>query len=103
MDPGVVACRASGIYVWQTNRRHRLNESALSGNWKDAADRASVSATFHDARRAVSTQIAMLTQSTEPANHVLPGVTSRYVAYDFGDIKANALQLWADKQEGLLF
>ena len=96
----------SGIYVWQSNRKQKFSASSLSGNWKDAATKAGVDATLHDARRTVGTQIAMLTQSTEPAdrvlNHALPGITSRYVTYDFGDMKAKALQLWADKLGGLV-
>ncbi len=103
---GLLPAERSGIYVWQSNRKQRFEESSLSNNWRAAADKVGSDATLHDARRTVATQITMLTQSTEPAdrvlNHAMGGITGRYVTYDFGDMKAKALQLWADKLEGLV-
>jgi integrase len=103
---GLLPAKESGIHVWQSNRKQRFEESSLSNNWRAAADKVGSDATLHDARRTVATQITMLTQSTEPAdrvlNHAMAGITSRYVTYDFGDMKAKALQLWADKLEGLV-
>ncbi|MBT3705307.1 MAG: hypothetical protein HOG18_00420 [Proteobacteria bacterium] len=35
-------------------------------------------------------------------NHALGGIQSRYVHYDFGEMKTKALQMWSDKLEGLV-
>ena len=48
----------------------------------------------------------MLTESAEAAdrvlNHAMSGITNRHVLHDFGNVKERALQLWADKLEGLV-
>jgi integrase len=95
-----------GIYIWRSNRAERINESTLSHQWLDASRKIGADTTLHDARRTCGTYIAKLTESTEAAdrvlNHALPGITSRYVLHDFGNMKAKALQLWADKLEALV-
>ena len=95
-----------GIYIWRSDRADRINESTLSHQWLDASRKIGADTTLHDARRTCGTYIAMLTESTEAAdrvlNHAMAGITSRYVLHDFGNMKAKALQLWADKLEGLV-
>ena len=95
-----------GIYIWRSDRADRINESTLSHQWLDASRKIGADTMLHDARRTCGTHIAKLTESTEAAdrvlNHALPGITSRYVLHDFGNMKAKALQLWADKLEVLV-
>jgi integrase len=95
-----------GIYIWRSDRSERINESTLSCQWLDASREIGADTTLHDARRTCGTYIAKLTESTDAAdrvlNHAMAGITSRYVLHDFGNVKENALQLWADKLESLV-
>jgi integrase len=96
----------SGVFVWSTDRGPKVHESTLTHNWKDASDAIGIDTRLHDARRTVGTGIAELTGSAEAAdrvlNHVLPGVTSRYVRTDFGNVKADALRKWNDRLQGMV-
>jgi len=74
--------------------------------WRDSSERFALLrprcfTLLRDARRTAGSNIAALTGSAEAAdrvlNHAMPGITSRYVLHDFGDVKQTALQLWADK------
>jgi integrase len=98
------SCR-EGDYVWVGRDRPKINESTLSHQWLLASKAIGFESKLHDARRTAGSNIAALMESAEAAdrvlNHALPGITSRYVLHDFGDIKAKALQLWANKLEGL--
>ena len=98
------SCR-EGDYVWPGRDRPKINESTLSHQWLQASKEIGFESKLHDARRTAGSNIAALTGSAEAAdrvlNHALPGITSRYVLHDFGDIKAKSLQLWANKLEGL--
>jgi integrase len=93
-------------FVWSSDRSLKVNESTLTHNWKDASDAIGIETRLHDARRTVGTGIAELTGSAEAAdrvlNHVLPGVTSRYVRTDFGSVKEEALRLWNERLEEVL-
>ena len=98
------SCR-DGYHVWPGRDRPKINESTLSHQWLQASKAIGFESRLHDARRTAGSNIAALMESAEAAdrvlNHALPGITSRYVLHDFGDIKAKALQRWADKLEGL--
>jgi len=111
---GLLPKRHEGEFVWQycdgggevLSKRGHVDEGTLTHQWKRAADKLGIESRLHDARRTAGSNIAALTGSAEAAdrvlNHAMPGITSRYVLHDFGDVKQTALQLWADKLQELI-
>jgi hypothetical protein len=103
---GLLPGERRGIYLWRSSRSERYSATTLTAHWRAAADKIGSVSTLHDARRTVATQVAMLTQSTEPGerllNHALGGIQGRYIHDDFGEMKAKALQLWSDKLQSLV-